>query len=65
MTYIENLLPSTMSTDSTVSVTSKGGEGEIVVSSVCCGEVSAPSLVLHPSSIVITIAAIKPMSTDL
>ena len=54
-----------MSTVSTVSVTSEGGEGAIDVFSVSCGEVFAPSLELHPSNIAITIAAIKPMSTDL
>ena len=54
-----------MSTDLTVSVTSKGGEGAIDVSSVSCGEVFAPSLELHPSNIIITVTAIKPLDMDL
>jgi hypothetical protein len=54
-----------MSTVSTVSVASEGGEGAIDVSSVSCGEVFAPSLELHPSNIIITVTAIRPMDMDL
>lgn len=54
-----------MSTDSTVSVISIGGEGAIDVFIVSCGEVFALSLELHPSSIIITVAEIKLFNTNL